>query len=133
MEPIDFNQYRIGVPILDYQHQKLFDLINGLAKDPQNSSMPAIQELMDYAHHHFRVEEELMAAYKYPKTKEHMLGHDAFRIRAESMDTPADAEEASRLSQTLVVWLRNWLVEHIDHVDRQLALHVKKSDQNQLA
>jgi hemerythrin len=74
------DRLEIGVPLIDGQHKRFFDLAASL-----NSGMDEIRVmktlviLSDYIRSHFREEDALMAEVTYPRLSEHRQLHAQFR------------------------------------------------------
>ena len=123
------DRYAVGVEIIDRQHQKLFRLIDQLARGIQagNSDatlMAVFDELADYTKTHFETEQRLMAAAAYPESPAHVAQH------RELEGSLADLVEKARRGEPWVSletmnFLRHWLYHHIDDTDRQLAAFLK--------
>lgn len=115
---IDLATTVLGVPVMDYQHRSLLELINLLGTGGDNTGV--IAGFQAYAERHFVVEESLMEAYGYPGRDEHVAAHDAYRKRFAGLLAPA-LSGSPVLTRTMHRFLEQWWVEHIGHIDRELA------------
>ncbi len=116
---INLSDFKLGVTVVDHEHEQLLGLINQL-NDGTSPVAPLIEAFSAYADLHFRLEEVLMEAHQYPGKAAHLAAHDAYRRRFEGL--AADALTGSRaLVKTMQTFLAHWWVEHISGVDRQLA------------
>lgn len=125
MARLEWSQkYSIGVSEVDFQHQNMFGIINQL-NDLVESSVyerPAIQNILDslsdYARYHFTCEQELMQKILYPHAVQHKKAHDSFIIQLEKLYRSYENNEA--VIPELVVFLYNWLGEHILIEDQKI-------------
>jgi hemerythrin len=113
--------YRTGIDIVDAQHRKLFDAINGLHDAMASGKGRAhvaetLSFLADYTMKHFADEERLMTTHGYPGYAEHKKIHDRLVAQVNALV----AQLASGAAPTLEVsdFLSDWLKHHIDEVDR---------------
>lgn len=114
---------------VDYEHQRLFKMINDL-HDAVHSPMGSADEtrmmikitldqLVNYADYHFKTEESLMAESKYPGASEHRAAHDG--LRAQVLEFQKNfASGKVDVSDELMEFLRDWLVSHIQKADVKL-------------
>ncbi|RMD80498.1 MAG: hypothetical protein D6809_00985, partial [Gammaproteobacteria bacterium] len=116
--------YAVGIGEIDRQHQVLVGLINDLHRDlhrraateaPPASLEGAVQALLQYTRVHFAFEEDLMAAHGYPELEPHRERHRRLMARVEEL--ARGAGEGDGL-EALLAFLRDWLVEHIQGMDR---------------
>ena len=120
------NQYLLGIPELDAQHEQLFECIGRLERAVDQRQMElavyyVIGELKDYARIHFTVEEVVMRLFDYPGLAAHAAEHRDFEasLKAlEKMELLHDMHaEAGRL-------LREWLNHHIRVSDKHYADYI---------
>ncbi len=111
-----------GVPLMDKQHQYLVELINRLftcMRDGGDRMLTAgiVDELVNYTVTHFRAEEDVMKKHNYPDFEAHKKVHENF---IEQVGAYAEKlKSGARLAPADVYrFLKNWLVEHIEHQDR---------------
>jgi len=111
----------VGVPELDEDHRRLFDVINRVleAERRGESVQWVIQELTLYANEHFAREERLMAEAGYPGLDAHREAHRAFIEWLTSVKTAhgANAETRHYLAGTVREFLQGWLADHIMETD----------------
>ncbi len=111
----------VGVPVIDRQHARLAELLNRVAeavKSGQDRDRVAVLlgEVVDFTRHHFETEERLMEKFGYPGALAH--GQEHRKLLADLASIRAHATGAS-LMLTLQS-LKEWLVSHIAHGDREL-------------
>jgi hemerythrin-like metal-binding protein len=126
------DRYAVGVDIIDRQHQKLFRLIDQLARGIQagNSDatlMTVFDELADYTKTHFETEARLMAGAEYPDSQDHLVRHRELEASLGELVDKAKRGEPWVSLETMN-FLRHWLYHHIDDTDRQLAKFLKNRE-----
>lgn len=123
----------VGVAEMDEQHMILVHTLGEAAARPVGDWNADVLEqvtrdLLAYALYHFETEERLMDQYGYRQARPeeadvHLADHRAFsakvvatreRIKAGEKVAPADVIE----------FLNNWLVGHIQNIDRKLGVFV---------
>ena len=110
----------IGVPEIDEEHKKLFELITNIDtalksnESPIASAMLLINELKQYAVSHFSHEEAYMERINDPELKRQKKEHAAFvkKINSYSYADVSD-ESAKAIILELLEYLSKWLMEHI--------------------
>lgn len=122
------DEYRIGVPFIDEQHAKLFEiaerayqlLSNEYIPDKFDGIVTILQELTDYTRMHFSDEEAYMESIGYKKMFSQKIDHDEFVRRLEEIDLQKidDNQEESILN--ILNYLNDWLVHHILEKDKQI-------------
>lgn len=119
------DRYAVGVEIIDQQHQKLFRLIDELARGIQSGNSEAalqtvFDELADYTRTHFETENRLMRESGYPDSAKHGALHR--ELEASLADLVGKARRGEPwVSLETMNFLRQWLYHHIDDTDRQFA------------
>ena len=118
------NAFSVGVKEIDDQHKKLVQLANEL-----NDAMKAghgkealgkiLGELISYTATHFATEERLMERNHYPKADEHKKQHQDLVKSVLDLKSKFDAGNAT-LTAEVMVFLRDWLSQHIINSDRAL-------------
>lgn len=109
----------------DQQHQVLFELIDEIKAD--HVDLSTFTRLIDYAEHHFSLEESYMQMLGYPDYDKHLAAHNKFRSELLTMlDDQGDYD--AQLRETLSNFLTEWLKRHIYGVDKKLELFILKSE-----
>lgn len=106
----------LGQVVIDDEHRQLCDLFNALLAG-EGDLGGTILRLDEYSRLHFAVEEEFMRVYGWPSIAEHRRQHHEFSdqvMALRRMQLPADG----KVPRTVLAWVRNWLVGHIDVEDR---------------
>lgn len=122
--------YSVGVPQLDRQHKGLVDLINRLqTADHDGDVMPEVFEaLRAYVRDHFRTEEALLERAGYPDLAEHRREHQVFVDWLKAVQSAYGLGGAASLliNDSVVAFLKNWLVSHILVSDKAYAATLAK-------
>jgi len=119
----DDEKYSVGVKSIDGQHGVLFELINDLyeamRKGQANKLTGALlKKLVDYTQTHFAAEEKMMADAKYPALAEHRVKHRDLIKQVGDFTSRFEKGEIA-LNLDLMSFLRDWLTNHIQKVDRE--------------
>ena len=122
---------KIGVPLIDSEHKELCDRIDKLfAACSQGKGRAEIVEtvnfLESYTIKHFSDEEKLQRSSSYPKVAEHKALHEFFIKKLADMKKDMEEHGATIaiVSQTNY-FLMDWLLNHIQKVDTELANYIK--------
>jgi hemerythrin len=115
--------FSVNVEMIDKQHQMLVQMVNDLNNAMLNGNEKEtvgklIDKLITYAAMHFAREEHYFDTFGYPETDMHKNQHDDFekKVSAFEVDFKADRQI---LSQDIIQFLSNWLVEHIKGSDKK--------------
>ncbi|MDP3838438.1 MAG: bacteriohemerythrin [Methylococcales bacterium] len=124
-----FEQYKIGVPLIDADHLNLFmevarfneHLQSGMSAEELGKSLNFLDK---YVGAHFAREEMLMREKAYPYYTQHKTLHlqlkkVVFAVRR-VFETDIEKVDKEKLNQ----FLRDWLIEHILKVDAKLVPYV---------
>ncbi len=122
----DFNVYIMKI---DLQHKSLVDMINKLhdamISGKSNDVIgPVLNKLVDYAQEHFNTEENYFEIHNYPDTENHVKTHHAFVEKV--VDFQQKFKDGKRLlSVDMLVFLKDWLINHINGEDKKYAPFLK--------
>lgn len=117
-----------GLPSIDSQHRQLFDLAATFdGNGDQVRVMKTLVILSQYVRDHFREEEMLLEACRYPSLEAHREQHRKFRHmlvslsgRAAHMTLDAIADEVRQL-------INGWFLNHILRTDRDYLPWVREA------
>lgn len=106
------DKYKLGIKMIDEQHQRIFDLIDLLCdidRTDKKRIKAIIEELKDYSEYHFKSEEEYFKSIKFTETDNHIHLHGVFIQTIEYYyDFP------NKLSKKkLYTFLNTWIKHHI--------------------
>lgn len=122
---------RLGVPVIDEQHEGIFAQFNKLSEALQEGRGSAevievLEYLDNYATTHFADEENLMALYKYDGLEEQRQQHALFRENiakfTEMLAASAPTQEiAIKIDATLI----RYFISHVRNLDRKMVEVIK--------
>lgn len=115
--------FSVNVALIDKQHQMLFQIVNELNNAMLNGNEKEtigklINKLIMYAAMHFAREEHYFDTLGYPETDMHKGQHNDFEKKVSAFEADFKADRQS-LSQDIMHFLSNWLVEHIKVSDKK--------------
>jgi hemerythrin-like metal-binding protein len=113
--------FSVQVSKMDQEHQRLIDLINklytamreGRGKEAIGS---VLDELIEYTKTHFAHEEQLMRESGYAGYDDQKRAHEA--LINQVMETKQKLAAGAVLSQEVMSFLKSWLVNHIQGMDK---------------
>jgi len=117
-----------GIEIVDTQHKKIVEIINRLAESLVEASEDKIEEIFNelgnYASYHFETEEALWNEYLSQDAEflAHQKTHAAFMPEVLEIQNERSNQPLSEVLEHIVKFLVRWLVLHIIHDDKRLAL-----------
>lgn len=107
-------------PLIDEQHQKLFDIVNLLIKDVdinQESIKKTLIDLKTYSELHFAEEEAILTEKNYPGLEDHKFEHRFFIRRITSFCKEV-VDENNSLSEKMLEFLVDWIKHHTFEEDQ---------------
>ncbi len=115
---------------VDRQHQELFVMVNTLhdaitARHGKDVLVPTLDKLATYVVKHFKTEEVLMQAKRYPKYAEHKTKHDELTRQAVEIINGYKSGQLV-LTLTLSRFLGDWLSTHILGDDLAMIAWIKE-------
>ncbi len=120
----------IGVPEVDAQHRRLFDMANEVAAileqgfDRQAVDQ-ALRALCDYAVEHFAAEEALMDPEGYPEYDHHLNEH--LNCTTKALDfLEAFSEEKEVDMAEFLQFVAFWIRDHVLNMDQTLGAYLRK-------
>lgn len=112
------DRFSVGIKELDFQHQRLINMINRLILVSVTNSIHSeiiksiLAEMTTYAQVHFKTEEKLMETYGFPEIKDHKKRHLDFQVK--TMDLYEETERgAEQTAEVLLNFLADWWTQHI--------------------
>jgi hemerythrin len=125
------NKYCVGISTIDEQHKKLFGFLNKTIDAKEHSDnkeelKEVLEEMMTYALEHFETEEAYMREFDYPQCRYHSEEHYRFFTKTIAyFDRVVNGDY--HISNELIEYLKQWLVNHIQVSDRQYIDCFKKN------
>ena len=119
-------KYKIGIPLIDAQHENLVNLCNDFyqsllknndLENYQSLVKETLEKCLNYASTHFKEEERLMIASNFNGYKHHKAIHDSFKEKCEityAYIEKMPAPEAIKFAR----FLYDWIHTHIAYEDR---------------
>lgn len=128
------DEYKIGVELIDTQHQELFnrlgDFIQTVRSEGEKSEKKKEVEntlnfMGEYVTTHFNAEEALQKKYNYPGYEEHHQIHEKFKaeiaeFQKEYQQNEYDEDFVMEFSGRLLTWLIN----HVASTDQDIGDHI---------
>lgn len=110
-------EYAVGIPEIDGQHQGLVALIGRLHEAmltgrSRRNMAPMIAELVEYTKVHFATEERRMEAVSYPELAHHRDIHRRFVHRVAAFQRDLGSGRVI-MGMEVMTFLQDWLVKHI--------------------
>ncbi|NLT95057.1 MAG: hemerythrin family protein [Clostridia bacterium] len=124
------DEYGIGVPEIDQQHQKLFEICgrafdllkNEFYLDKYDKILDILEELKQYTIYHFKSEEEYMKKIGYKKLLSQKVAHDDFVEKINKIDLKAIDEKQDAAILDILEFIVKWIENHILKEDKQISL-----------
>jgi hemerythrin len=136
MPLITWNETTYGVKnsLIDSQHQELIALINELneamaSRSGYEVTAKVLEKTLDYTYYHFQEEEGLMARFAYPDIVQHQAQHEAFRTKVNVL-LKQNKEHVGTVPRELLMYLRDWLLNHIVQTDKKLGQYLSEQGQS---
>lgn len=123
-------EYSIGVPSIDEQHKRLFEIGNSIyallknyiLDDKYDKIMVILEDLRQYTKYHFRSEEEYMLKIKYPRYFSQKVEHDDFIGKIEEVMLQDIDEDQEKYIRDLLLFVFNWILDHILQKDKLISV-----------
>lgn len=118
------NGFVLGIPSIDKQHKKLFELINNiyatlLTSPTLDASKTSVQECVAYVLKQLSDEEALLKRANYKSFDRHFVIHEKLRADLNTLSKKVLTEFSDEHMFELIMFLRNWLINHILFSDRR--------------
>lgn len=122
------DEFGVGIPAVDEQHKKLFDIANQISElltnqlllDKYDQIVAVLHELRDYTVEHFAAEEAYMLQHKYRKFLSHKALHQEFIEKINAVDLEQIDNEQNLYLKEILNFVTDWLVDHILKVDKHI-------------
>ena len=116
------DDYSVGIPSIDAQHQRLFEIFNelfdSLEKGEKRVIAKALGDMWQYTCDHFEYEEKYFARHKYPDGDAHKAEHAAVSKQVNEQVIKFN-DGSLELTTELADFLTNWLKNHINGTDKK--------------
>lgn len=115
-------EFGTGIEQHDEEHKHLFGLLNGLHASVGTGERTSIARSLDgliaFVAQHFAAEEENMRKVGYAALDQHLVEHNKLVKTCINLQQQFHAGQAVITEET-TAFLRDWLKQHIPHIDRQ--------------
>jgi hemerythrin-like metal-binding protein len=116
--------YELGILSIDHQHHSLFDALNRMHSavitgEGEAKVRQALDDLVESTMAHFREEEVRLAAIDFPELPEHQAEHAKLLKQVADLKATYLAEPTAVHANKLTHLLVEWLVRHINEMDRR--------------
>lgn len=123
------NSYSVEVKPMDDEHIRLIDIINKLYSSMRSGGSKDVigsilNELVDYTKTHFAHEEKLMQECNYSGYDEQRRAHVA--LVKQLVEIQEKYAAGTALGQEIMSFLKNWLIQHIQGLDKRYAPEMHK-------
>ena len=131
MRVIEWNEsYLTGHPIIDHQHEALFDEINQLVdavarNQDEGELLRRVNHISEMIREHFRCEGQLMREQRYPEFAAHQHEHHQILENGEAL-LKQYKEGGVPLAELLPRFISTWAVQHIVEDDARLAAFMRQ-------
>ncbi len=124
------SKYALGFREIDEQHHQFVKAIDELydaikAQKTETKLVEIFKKLEAYIEKHFATEERLFRKTNYPKTDSHIAEHRNFKSKLASIKAKLNHNEME-ISFELIDFLEDWLVHHMNAVDKLYVRHLKE-------
>lgn len=116
-------EHSLGLSIIDEEHKKFIEFINGIIVAKQHDDFPKkievmLREMIDYAWSHFITEESYMIEFNYAEYQYHKEEHYDFVNKINScFDRVVSGNY--ELANEILEYLKQWFINHIKITDRK--------------
>lgn len=126
-------EYRIGIPAVDYEHQELIALLNDLYEGlsgeiDQGVIADFLGEVYARISAHFALEERVMAERGYDQLAEHKADHELLLDDIRDIMDESEMTDPSLLAAVLGPRLENWFGDHFKTQDARLHRRLNPDD-----
>ena len=125
------DKYKLGNAQVDSQHRRLFELVSELVTYCMDGTdtgklKDTLDFLVYYTIRHFDDEEALQLQYNYPEYSRHKQLHEDFKVTVGELVQRFEQNGSStELSNDVNKIIVRWLINHIQHEDMKIALHIQ--------
>jgi hemerythrin-like metal-binding protein len=128
------DKFELGIASIDEQHSELVKMVNELhramkLKRGAKETGSVLERLADYTVYHFSHEEKLFETHQYPDRMQHKVIHDELVAKVVDFKKQFDQGRAG-LSMDLMVFLTDWLKNHIMKTDKAYVSFLREKGVN---
>ncbi|HHV94324.1 MAG TPA: hemerythrin family protein [Firmicutes bacterium] len=129
------DKYRIGVELIDRQHQELFNRVSnflqavegeGTWEEKLEQVTSTMEFMQNYVVEHFEAEEQYQREVNFPEYETHKRVHDDFKATVNDYaETFAREGYNQELVQEFGAKLMTWLIMHVAAADQRIGAFVR--------
>ncbi len=124
------DRFSVNDRAIDTDHRRLFTLFNEVAQAMREGQGKSVLQqtfgtLVDYADHHFKREEQVMASVDYPNLAAHRREHQDFVAKVQALRNQLAAYSSNTLAIETFEFIKSWLINHIQKSDRAYAPYIR--------
>jgi hemerythrin-like metal-binding protein len=124
------DQFTVGIESMDRQHKLLFETLNELHRswmkgEAKDLTEPLVWNLLAYVRQHFLAEEAMLANSNFPGLVQQRLLHRNLMQKVEQYAARFHKGE-NAIDLPFLQFLRDWLTNHVQNVDRSYRLWMMK-------
>jgi hemerythrin len=123
--------YALGIPLIDRQHQKLFEIANRVILSIDHGDVDVVQasmiELLDYYNYHLVEEMKYLESLTFPDLDGHAKAHKGMICDLLVMKDHIEKEGVGGLSisrSDFIELFQTWIIDHIFKEDRKFARYL---------
>jgi len=125
------DSYSVGIEKFDNSHKVLINMVNDLAdamqqKKSKDAVGRVLNGLAEYTINHFADEERCFSQTRYPEETQHIALHKKLLEQVTALISKFNAGEPL-ITQDVINFLSDWLVNHIKGVDMRYGPHLNKN------
>ncbi|MBL4613327.1 MAG: hemerythrin family protein [Magnetovibrio sp.] len=134
MKSIKWNRdLSVGNAAIDEEHKKLISYLNDLYVACHAGQGPSVLRqtlcsLQRYTHEHFSHEEDAMHNMGYPGLADHRAQHGELMDKLDALIEEFDAGADHELSNKTLLFLADWLIQHIEAEDKKIGVFIGASN-----
>ena len=131
------DEYSVGIPLIDSEHQQLFEEINKLYMSMKRGvSVREMEDLLgfviNYAKTHFADEEKIMQEKGYPEYPEQKKQHENYLLEMQKMQEAFNESVEANINfkdiiERLFPYLCHWWENHILELDKKIGEFVRQT------
>jgi hemerythrin-like metal-binding protein len=124
------DEYAVGHSELDAHHRRMFEIINALYEAAttgiaEEQIRQTFLDMHQYTQIHFRAEENVLSAVRYPRLSDQKRAHGAFVGKLDELSR-ISLIPSQALSLDVLQFLKNWWLNHILEMDKDYAAHLSR-------
>ena len=117
------DEYKTGIPSIDYEHEHLIGSINGMfdkVTDDRSSLLDTLGEIHALVEAHFALEEKIMRDSRYLQYNAHKTDHDQLLDDIRDIMDDVDTGQQTDIGADLQNRMSSWFGTHFANLDKDL-------------